>query len=61
MKYQLADAVNGAFGEIFNSLEAAEAALSEAIAEGQAMNDQLAADCDTEAQDAADFFEIVEA
>ena len=41
--------------------EAAEAALSEAIAEGQAMNDQLAADCDTEAQDAADFFEIVEA
>jgi|LSQX01.1.fsa_nt_gb hypothetical protein len=35
MKYQIGDLVNGAFGDVFDSLEEAEAALAEAIAEGQ--------------------------
>ena len=39
MKYQLADLVNGVFGEVFYNLEDAEMALAEAIAEGQAEAD----------------------
>lgn len=58
-KYQLADLNNGAFGDIFDTIEAAEAALEEAIAEGQAINDR-----DTpegyEVPDASEFLSIVE-
>lgn len=64
MKYQIADLNNGPFGEIFDNLEAAEAALAEAIAEGQAENDLHAseyAEAGVPAPQAADFFEIVEA
>lgn len=58
-KYQLADLNNGAFGDVFDTIEAAEAALAEAVAEGQAINER-----DTpegyEVQDASAFFSIVE-
>jgi hypothetical protein len=58
-KYQLADLNNGAFGDVFDTIEAAEAALAEAVAEGQAINER-----DTpegyEVPDASDFFSIVE-
>lgn len=60
MKYQIADLVNGPFGEVFETLEAAEKALEEVIREGQAINDQVAEDVGCEAANAADFFEIVE-
>lgn len=38
MKYQLADLVNGQYGEIFESEEEAQQALKDAIAEGKKMN-----------------------
>ena len=42
MKYQLADLVNGAFGEVFDSWEEAEVALAEVIQEAQVENDSHA-------------------
>lgn len=63
MKYQIADLNSGPFGEIFDSLEAAEAALAEAIAGGQVENDLHAseyAEAGVPVPQAADFFEIVE-
>lgn len=63
MKYQIADQVNGPFGDIFDNLADAEKALQEAIEEGQAINDAHAAECEeagVEIAQAADFFEIVE-
>lgn len=63
MKYQIADLNNGPFGEIFDNLEAAEAALAEVIAEGRAENDLHAdeyAEAGQPVPQAADFFEIVE-
>jgi hypothetical protein len=61
MKYQIADLNNGPFGEIFDSLEAAEAALAEAIEEGQKANDEMAEELGMPAADASEFFSIVEA
>jgi hypothetical protein len=63
MKYQIADLNNGPFGEIFDNLKDAEAALAEVIAEGQAENDLHAseyAEAGREVPQAADFFEVVE-
>lgn len=63
MKYQIADLNNGPFGDVYNSLESAEKALAEVIAEGQAINDEHAqeyADAGQEVPQARDFFEIVE-
>lgn len=63
MKYQIADLNNGPFGDMYNSLESAEKALAEVIAEGQAINDEHAqeyADAGQEVPKARDFFEIVE-
>src|SRR5690554_1624139 len=60
IKYQLADMINGVFGDVFDSLEAAEAALAEAIEEGQKANDEMAAEVGIEAEDASEFFKIVE-
>lgn len=63
MKYQIADLVNGPFGDIYESLADAEKALQEAIQEGQEINDAHAAEyaeAGVEVAQAADFFEIVE-
>ena len=60
MKYQLADMNNGAFGEVFDTLEQAESALAEVVAEGQAINDEYAED-GAEPADASEFFCIVNA
>ena len=58
-KYQLADLNNGAFGDVFDTIEAAEAALAEAVAEGQAINERDTTE-GYEVPDASDFFSIVE-
>ena len=63
MKYQLADLVSGAFGDVFDSLEAAELALAEAIQWVQAENDSHAdeyAQAGLPVPQAAEFFSIVE-
>lgn len=63
MKYRLADLHNGPFGDVYEKLADAEKALAEAIAEGQAINDEHAqeyADAGREVPIAADFFSIVE-
>lgn len=63
MKYQIADLVNGPFGDIYDNLADAEKALQEAIEEGQAINDAHASEYEeagAEVPQAADFFEIVE-
>ena len=63
MKYQLADLHNGPFGDVYENLADAEKALEEAIAEGQAFNDEYAQECadaGCEVPRAADFFSIVE-
>ena len=63
MKYQIADAVNGPFGDVYANREEAEKALAEVIAEGQAINNEHAQayqDAGCEVPQAADFFEIVE-
>lgn len=60
MKYQIADLVNGPFGRIYDSLVAAEEVLQEIVVEGQAANDQIAADTGVEPANAAGFFNIVE-
>jgi hypothetical protein len=44
MKYQLADTINGNFGEVFNNLTDAENALILAIEEGQKENDLYSED-----------------
>lgn len=59
MKYQIADLNNGPFGEIFDNLKDAEAALAYEVAEGQKWNIENAEDEDDIA-DASEFFEIVE-
>ena len=58
-KYQLADLNNGAFGDVYDTIEAAEAALAEAIEEGQTINDLETPD-GYEVPDASEFFSIVE-
>ena len=63
MAYQIADMNNGPFGDVYKNLADAEKALAEAIAEGQAINEEHAqdyADAGREVPHAADFFEIVE-
>ena len=63
MKYQIADLNNGPFGDMYENLADAENALAEVIAEGQAVNDELAqeyADAGRDVPSAADFYEIVE-
>jgi hypothetical protein len=61
-KYRLADLVNGAFGDTFDSIEAAESALAEAIQEGKKANREASGT--EEGSDGVaveDFFSIVEA
>lgn len=53
MKYQIADLYYGPLDEIFDSLEAAEAALAEVIEEGQKANDQMAEELGIPAEDAS--------
>ena len=60
IKYQLADMNNGVFGDVFDSLEEAEAALADAIEEGQKANDEMAEELGIPAEDASEFFEVVE-
>lgn len=63
MKYRLADLNNGPFGDVYENLSDAEKALEEAIAEGQAFNDEYAQECadaGCAVPRAADFFSIVE-
>ena len=63
MKYRLADLHNGPFGDVYENLSDAEKALEEAIAEGQAINDECVQECagaGREVPSAADFFSIVE-
>jgi len=55
--YRIADMSNGPFGDVYASLEEAEAALEECIAEGDALN---ALNEETD-QRARDFFCIVDA
>ena len=58
-KYQLADLNNGAFGDVYDTIEAAEAALAEEIEEGQKINGLETPD-GYEVPDASEFFSIVE-
>ncbi len=63
MKYQLADLNNGPFGDAYSSIEDAEKALAEVVAEGQSINDEHAQECadaGREVPQARDFFEIIE-
>ena len=60
MKYQIADQANGGFGEIYNTREEADAALADAIEDGQALNDAHAQELGIEPESAADFFEVIE-
>jgi hypothetical protein len=59
MKYQIADLNNGPFGDIYDTLEEAEAALAYEIEEGKKLNIENAVDGYPVA-DASEFFEIVE-
>lgn len=52
--YQIADLVNGVLPEVYATLEAAEAALAEAIAEGNAINAENGSN-----KDAEDFYSIM--
>lgn len=60
-KFQLADIVNGAFGDAFNSLEDAEKALALEIEEGKRLN-KIESGCDlgSDGSSVEDFFSIVE-
>ena len=63
MKYQLADLNNGPFGDVYDTLPEAEAALAQEIAAGQAINDEYAQECADAGRDvpqSSDFFSIVE-
>ena len=63
MKYRLADLNNGPFGDVYDTLQEAEAALAQEIAAGQAINDEHAQECADAGCDvpqASDFFSIVE-
>ena len=59
MKYQLADLVNGPFGDIFATLEEAEMALAHEVAEGQKWNNENAEE-GFPITNAQEFFHIVE-
>ena len=58
--YQLADLINGPFGDIYDSFAEAQAALAEVVAEGQAINDSETPE-GFEVPDASEFFCIVDA
>jgi len=60
IKYQIADINNGPFGSFYSTLTEAEAALAEAIKEGQAINDSETPE-GYEVPDASKFFCIVDA
>lgn len=63
MKYRLADLNNGPFGDVYDTLQEAEAALAQEIAAGQAINDEYAQECADAGRDvpqSSDFFSIVE-
>ena len=63
MKYQLADLSNGPFGDVYDTLPEAEAALAQEIAAGQAINNAHAqeyADAGQDVPQSSDFFSIVE-
>lgn len=60
-KFQLADIVNGVFGDVFYSLEDAEKALALEIEEGKRLN-KIENGCDlgSDGANVEDFFFIVE-
>lgn len=63
MRYQVADAINGGFGDTFATYEEAEVALAEAIEEGKAMNLEASGgetDLGSDGTRAEDFFNIIE-
>lgn len=62
-KYQLADLVNGPFGEIYETLAAAEAAYYEEVEEGKKLNLEASdgeSDKGTDGTAVEDFYSIVE-
>ena len=63
MKYQLADLVNGQYGEVFSDKEVADKALADAIAEGKRMNLESSygeSDLGSDGMRVEDFISLVE-
>ena len=63
MKYQLADLVNGQYGEVFSDKEVADKALADAIAEGKRINLENSggeSDCGSDGQTVEEFIFLVE-
>ena len=63
MKYQLADLVNGQYGEVFDSEVEAQKALKVAIEEGKRLNLEVSggeSDCGSDGQPVEDFISLVE-
>ena len=63
MKYQLADLVNGQYGEVFSDKEVADKALADAIAEGKRMNIESSygeSDLGSDGMRVEDFISLVE-
>jgi hypothetical protein len=61
MTYQIADLINGPFGDTYSTLREAEKALAECIEEGKALNIALGGqECGTDGASVESFFAIVD-
>jgi len=61
MTYQIADLINGPFGDTYDTLGEAEKALAECIEEGKALNIELGGqECGTDGEPVESFFFIVD-
>lgn len=63
MAYQIADLENGAFGDTYETIEAAELALKEQVKEGNERNESFRSEYEEAGEEvprAEDFYSIVE-